>query len=148
MDWNHLLPILGIGGIIAALIGILGAVVGAYVQSKFQYRKQLNEYEHDLKKQRYLAINILLLTKLDIKNRFESLKRKRPDITTEEELDKEIEMEYMNAFIFASDEVLWHFGLFVSDTSRKNYSYTTEAMRKDLWGKNEVLTTQMHFFKK
>ena len=147
MNWSQLLPLLGIGSILAAIIGIIGAIIGAYMQNRFQYKKQINEYEHDLKKKRYLAINILLLTKLNIKHRFEDLKRHRPYIQTEDQLDKEIEMEYYNAFLFASDEVLWYFGIFVADQSRESYHSMALAMRKDLWTKNSKVTSEMHFFK-
>jgi hypothetical protein len=143
---KEILPLLGIGSILAAIIGIVGAVVGAYMQNRFQYRKQINEYEHDLKKKRYLAINILLLTKLNMKHRFEDLKRHRPHIQTENQLDKEIEMEYYNAFLFASDKVLWHFGIFVSDRSHESYHKMALAMREDLWGKTTTVTSEMHFF--
>lgn len=128
MNWTELLPLLGIGG-------ILGGIVGAYFQYKFQHRTQLKQYEYEVKQKRYFAINLFMLTKIDIQNGLIFLKNIRPDITTEEKLDKEIEMETLNTYLFASNDVINALMQFRKNPTYKEYYKTANAMRKDLWGK-------------
>jgi hypothetical protein len=128
MTWIELLPLLGLGGII-------GGVVGAYFQYKFQHQTQLKQYEYEVKQKRYFAINLFMLNKLDIQNGLIFMKNIRPDITTEEKLDKEIEMETLNTYLFASNDVINALIQFRKNPTYKEYYQTANAMRKDLWGK-------------
>lgn len=137
MNWLELLSLLGLGGII-------GGVIGSFFQSKFQHEKQLKEWEHELKKKRYLCINILLLTKIGIDKDLSFLKSNRPDITTQADLDKEIEMEFYNSFLFASADVIQALRMFRAQPSHTTYSAAAVAMRRDLWNKDISLTPIIH----
>lgn len=132
MNLIQLLAALGIGG-------ILGGFTGAYFQSKFQHQAKIKEWEHELKKKRYLCINILLLAKIDTSKDLKLLSNNRPDITSEAELDKEIQAEFLNSMMFANNEVVNKFAKFISDPDHVNYTSIVEAMRKDLWGDKNTL---------
>lgn len=128
MDWLQILPVLGLGSLI-------GGVIGAFFQSKFQHQKQLKEWEHEVKRKRYFALNVLLITKIDVPSRIASLSNIRPDINTEEQMDKEIEVELLNAILFASDNVLKEIKDFIAKPSTLSYHNVAMAMRRDLWKK-------------
>jgi hypothetical protein len=136
MTWIELLPLLGIGGII-------GGIVGAYFQFKFQHQTQLKEFEYKEKRKRYFCINMLLLTKLD-KNGLAKIKKHRPEMTTIEKLDDEIETELLNSYLFASNDVIKALIKFKNDASYDNYYQATNAMRKDLWGKKMIFEKELH----
>jgi len=61
------------------------------------------------------------------------LTRYRPDMRGPEDLDRELELEYHNAMIFASDKVLRRFSAFLQDKSMPNYEAVARAMREDLY---------------
>ena len=50
-----------------------------------------------------------------------------------EDLHREVELEYHNAMLFASDKVLKHFATFLGDKSMANYEVVARAMREDLY---------------
>lgn len=131
MDWLQLLPLFGIGT-------ILGGVVGGYFQSQFQHRTRVKEWEHELKKKRYLCINLLIITKLNIDKALPSLQLSRPEIQTEEDLDREILMEYNNSTLFASNRVIWAFKAFLANPNHNTYTILTIGMRRDLWGERSL----------
>lgn len=131
MDLLQILPILGIGS-------VLGGLAGAFFQSRFQHQKQLKEWEHELKKKRYLSMNIFFLTKIDVEKGLPFLKNIRPDILTEVQLDKEIEVEFFNSLLFSSEKVINACTQFIKEPSYVEYCNVVFAMRKDLWGHKKV----------
>ena len=122
---------------IVALIAALGAgsVVVAFVQSRLDRQKHLNEQEHDLKSKRYLCILILMLSKLEPKTSVPHLALHRPDLKNLGDLDAELRMELFNAVLFASDDVMTAMAEFVSTGGYPAYIRTAAAMRRDLWNK-------------
>jgi hypothetical protein len=61
------------------------------------------------------------------------LQRRRPDMNGVEDLYRELELEYHNAMLFASDKVLKHFAAFLQDKTMANYEAVARAMREDLY---------------
>jgi hypothetical protein len=61
------------------------------------------------------------------------LKRHRPDMNGIDDLDRELELEYHNAMIFASDKVLKQLEAFLQDKSMANYEKVARSMREDLY---------------
>ena len=94
--------------LITALIAALGigSILGAFFQSRFEQQKQVKQQEHELKQRRYGAILILLLTKLNPKTGLTKTRAIRPDLQTVSDVANEIETEFLNSFLFASDEVI------------------------------------------
>lgn len=68
------------------------------------------------------------------KYELEQLKRHRPDIQNFKNLDRELEMEYHNAMLFASDQVLSSLRVFIDNKTPDNWVVVAQNMRKDLYG--------------
>jgi hypothetical protein len=126
---------------LAPLITALGAgsVVGAFVQSRLDRQKHLNEQEHELKRRRYLCILILMLSKLEPKTGIPHLALVRPDLQGLDDLDAEIRLELFNAMLFGSDAVIAAMADFVASAGYPAYIRTVTAMRRDLWNKKTTI---------
>ncbi|MFH0769506.1 MAG: hypothetical protein V1932_08110 [Chloroflexota bacterium] len=118
-----------------AAIG-LGGILGAYFQSRFQHQKEVKEDIHQLKRQRYGAILIQMLTILDPERGLSKAQKFRPDLKDVEDFKEEVKTEMLNSVLFASDEVISAMAEFVKSPSYPSYVKTASAMRKDLWGKD------------
>lgn len=121
----------------------LGGIVGAYVQGKLEEAKRVRQQEHDLKKQRYATILVLMLTKLDPGDGLRKAKAIRPDLQNVSSVDSEIRAEAMNAFLFANDEVVAALAGFVQRPDYPNYRNVALSMRRDLWGKGTKLQDEV-----
>ena len=112
-----------------------GSVLTAFVQSRLDRKKHLNEQEHELKRRRYLCILILMLSKLEPKTGVPHLALHRPDLRDLDDLDAEIRLELFNAMLFGSDDVIAAMADFIARTGYPAYIRTVTAMRRDLWNK-------------
>ena len=122
------------------LVSILGAfgiggLVGAFFKSRFELWKEIRTEERELKLTRYKCIMILLLAKLDPQNGICHLTSRRSDIKTEQDLDKEIETEFLNGLLYAGDDVIIAISNFIRKPNRQTCAHVGFLMRKDLWGK-------------
>jgi hypothetical protein len=50
-----------------------------------------------------------------------------------EDMGRELELEYHNTMLFASDKALKHFVAFLQDKTMANYEAVARAMREDLY---------------
>lgn len=116
-------------------IGI-GGILGAYFQSLFLHRKEIKEDIHNLKRTRYGAILIQMLTILDPERGLSKVAKIRPDLKDVEDFMEEVRVETLNSVLFASDEVIKAMSEFVKNPSYSSYIKTASAMRRDLWGKH------------
>ena len=114
----------------------LGAILGAYFNSRFQRRKEIEEDIHQLKRQRYGAILIQMLTILDPKRGLAKAQQFRPDLQNVEDFKEEVKIEMLHSVVFANDKVIKTMAEFVKNPSDATYIKTASAMRKDLWGKD------------
>lgn len=121
----------------------LGSILGAFFQSRFEQQKQVKEQEHDLKHRRYSAILILLLTKLDPKKGLVKTRAIRPDLQNLADIEKEIETEFLNSILFASDDVIRALADFIQNPNHSSYIKVATAMRKDLWGKKTSINEEV-----
>jgi len=112
----------------------LGGIFGAYFQSRFQHQKEVKEDIHQLKRKRYGAILIQMITTLD-PERLSKTQAFRPDLTDIEDLKEEIKTEMLNSVLFANDEVIIAMAEFIQTPNHSSYIKTASAMRKDLWNK-------------
>ena len=131
--------------LLAALITALGlgSILGAFFQSRFEQQKQIKEQEHELKQRRYGAILILLLTKLDPKTGLAKTRAIRPDLQTLDDVEKEIETEFLHSVLFASDDVIRALAEFIQNPNHASYVKVAIAMRKDLWGKKTFINEEV-----
>jgi hypothetical protein len=124
--WNEIalaLSSLGVGGLL-----------GVFAKSILDKRQLMFSKVFDFKEVRYKAITILMLAAVNpTKYDQTQLRMRRPEITDLDDLGRELELEYYNAMLFASDDVLRNFEVFLKDKSMANYEAVARAMRRDLY---------------
>ena len=126
-----------IGDVVSLLAALgLGAILGAYFKSRFEHRKEVEADIHKLKRDRYGAILIQMLTIIDPEKGIPKLKEHRPDLKNIEDIEDEIRTEMLNSILFANDDVITSMSDFLSKPTQDTYIKVTLAMRKDLWGKS------------
>lgn len=121
--------------IISLISGLgLGGLLGALAKSLLDKQQMRFTKIFDFKEARYKAISILMLTAVDNSDyAWGQLKMRRPEINSTEDLNNELEVEYYNAMLFASNKVLESFKTFLTDKNLANYEIIVRAMRKDLY---------------
>ncbi len=112
---------------------ILGAFIGVILKHIFEKKSKIFEQYQNKKEQRYLCIILLMEALLNFDSSFTKLKRHRPDITSKKELLEELEAEYYNMILFASEVVLLNISEFIKNPSSHTFKKVGLAMRKDLW---------------
>ncbi len=123
---------------IVAFIGSAG-IIGASLTYYFDKRKQIKFREQEYKETRYKAI-ILQMRILRNPDNFRYYKLKRPDWQTINDVENELEDEWYNSILFASDDVIKSLKEFIlKPDDYRNYAKTAFAMRKDLWNKKTSL---------
>jgi len=127
---------LSLEGIVSFVSAIgIGGIAGAYLQLRFQHQKDIKEDIHQLKRQRYGAILIQMLTVLDPAHGLSKTQQFRPDLKNIEDFKEEVKVEMLNGVLYASDEVIKAMAEFVNNPTYPSYIKTASAMRKDLWGR-------------
>jgi hypothetical protein len=63
----------------------------------------------------------------------EMLRKHRPEIKNTEDLERELQLEYHNAMIFASDALLDALAAFLAEKSPANWKAVARAMKRDLY---------------
>jgi len=136
--------------ILALLTAIgLGGIIGAYFQSRFQHQKEVQEDIHNLKRQRYGAILIQMLTILAPQRGLLKAQQFRPDLKDVADFKEEVKTEMLHSVLFASDDVIKAMAEFLQNPSYSSYIKTTVAMRRDLWGKKTKINESiLHVFGK
>jgi hypothetical protein len=130
----------------AALAGLIGVLLGSaatsFFQSHFNFKKELLDRESSFREVRYKAIAIMMYSKLHPET-LDFLTMRRPEIKNQEDLEQELNMELMNSFLFANDEVIKNFNLFIKNSSEESFIKTMLAMRKDLWGRKTKVNAEI-----
>jgi hypothetical protein len=122
-DFALILSSLGVGGLL-----------GVFVKSVLDKRQLKFSKVFDYKEVRYKAITILMLAAVNpTKYDLAQLRIRRPEIADLDDLDRELDLEYHNAMLYASDSVLRNFKVFLADKSMVNYEAVARAMRRDLY---------------
>jgi hypothetical protein len=128
--YEELLAILGVLGV--------GSLIATCLTYIFDKRKRIKFSEQEEKEKRYKS----LVQKMRIVIQPEDMKyvkEHRPDLKNIEDWKKEIQQEWFNSLLFASDEVIRALKEFVLNPSDMTYAKTVLAMRKDLWNKKTKL---------
>jgi len=121
------LSVIGIGGVLTASITYL-----------WEKRKERQFKENELKEKRYLCTLLLMYAFIN-PNELDNLKRNRPEIKNLKGLERELQLEWVNSWIFASDETIKLFKDFLDSPNEKTFAKTILSMRKELWGKETRL---------
>ncbi len=94
----------------------VGGLLGVFAKSIFDRRHLKFTKIFEFKERRYQAISILMLAASNPSNyAIAKLTQRRPDIGNREDLDRELEVEYNNAMLFASDAVLRRLKEFIGE---------------------------------
>lgn len=121
----------------------IGGILGAYFQSRFQRQKEVSEDIHNLKRQRYGAILIQMLTILNPKRGLSKTQAFRPDLITVDDFKEEVKTEILHSVLFANDEVIKSLVECIRSPDHASYIKTVVSMRKDLWCKKTSVDEQV-----
>lgn len=121
--------------IVLILSGVgVGGLLGVFAKAMLDRRHLKFAKVFDYKQTRYQALVILMWVAMHPSDyEFAQLKKRRPALTNVAELDRELELEYHNAMLYASNKVLANLRDFISDKSLNNWKAATRAMKKDLY---------------
>jgi len=110
--------------------GLLGVFAKSFLDKQHHKFSKIFEY----KEARYKAIMIMMWVAMN-PSEYElgQLAKHRPDIKGIDELDRELDLEYHNAMLYASDEVLGTLKQFLKNKNLESWKLITRAMRKDLY---------------
>jgi len=114
------------------LIGF-GGLVAAWFTSRLERRASVEGSRQEFKDRRYKCTIILMIARLNFEQHRKKLHEARPDISTQEDLAFELQVEWYNMFLFASDAVLRTFQDFILTPNHETFHKAALAMREDLW---------------
>lgn len=124
---------LAVASLLLSGLGV-GGLVGAYAKSFLDQRQLKFSKVFDFKEARYKAIMILMWVAMHPDDHeFTMLKQHRPQIMGVAELDRELQLEYHNAMLYASDSVLDGLSRFIEQKDLAAWKAVTRAMRDDLY---------------
>lgn len=119
--------------LILSSLGV-GGLLGAYGKAVLDKRHLKFSKVFEFKEKRYQAMMILMWVAMNPSAyELEQLQSRRPEIKTIEELDRELQLEYHNAMLFASNRVLKSFATFIATKTPENWRAVTRAMNRDLY---------------
>jgi hypothetical protein len=118
----------------------LGGIAGAVVQYLVERRKQVQSQHFDFKQRRYGSIIITMIARIGPREDLPKLTAVRPDLRTMEDVARELDVELLNAFLFAGDPVIERLAEFIQSPSRRTLLGVADAMRRDLYGHSNNLT--------
>lgn len=112
----------------------IGGLLGVFAKSFLDKQQHKFSKVFEYKEARYKAIMILMwVTMNPTEFELDKLMKHRPDIRNINELDEELKLEYHNAMLFASDEVLSAMSDFLEKKNIEAWKVVTKAIRKDLY---------------
>jgi hypothetical protein len=113
----------------------LGGIAGAVVHYMVERRKQVQSHHFEFKQKRYGAILILMIARIGPREDMPKLTARRPDLAHMDDVIRELDVELLNGFLFASDPVIEALAAFNHEPSRRTLLAVADAMRRDLYGR-------------
>lgn len=130
---------------VLTLLG-LGSVIGAYVTSLLDKKKELEFKLLEQKERRYKSCLLYMNTFFEPKN-IKYLSNRQPDIDNAHDVIEYLKMEYYEMMLYASKEVILFVKIFIESPSRENFLKTILYMRKDLKvNKNDLSLQEIIFW--
>jgi hypothetical protein len=121
--------------ILTALISfVFGTVLGTYLRIRWERSNAAQLQKQEYKTQRYKAIIILMYGLLDFDKSQAMLKAQGRFFNRSKDLVDELMVEWNNALLFASDNVLRTLNDFIKNPTQEKFRHGALAMREDLWG--------------
>ncbi|MBL1278658.1 MAG: hypothetical protein COA33_000155 [Fluviicola sp.] len=125
------LGLIGIGGILQAVVTY---IIGS--------RKKKSDAKQELKEKRYKAILLLCYAFVNYAREHTKLVINRPNITSKEELLNELNAEWVNMSLYASDNVISKMKNLLETQNANSYNSLIIEMRKDLYSVKTKLTPE------
>lgn len=117
-------------------IGLIG--IGGLLKSSFDYfisiQKMKIDSKNTFKETRYKSIILLCYALVNFEKQNTSLTINRPDLTSKITLENELQVEFINMSLFASDKVILSMKYFLEIQNNKTLNNLAITMRKDLYG--------------
>jgi len=127
---------------IISAIGLIG--LGGLLKGVLDFfiadRRRKSETKHQFKETRYKAIILLCYTYVNFEREGTTLIVQRPDINSKERLYNELNAEWINITLYASDKVLLSMKKFLESNNESEFNEMILAMRKDLYGIKTKIT--------
>lgn len=119
-----------------AAIGLLGigGLLGNYFQIHWQRRSAALSQKQEFKETRYKCIIMLMYVSLDFDKRGLGLEKFGRNFRSRNEVLEELQTEWHNMILFASDGALKAVHSFIQSPSAPRFKAAALAMRADLWG--------------
>ena len=130
VDYEIIIAVLGVVGI--------GGVIATSLTYIFEKRKQSKFSEQAEKEKRYKAM-VLHMRTIVKPDDLKYMQLHRPDLKDMTDVKNEVETEWYNSLLFASDDVIKSLKEFILKPNNTTYAKTVIAMRKDLWNKKTSL---------
>lgn len=129
--------------IVIALLGVVGtaSIITACLTYVFDKRKKIAFREQEYKEMRYKAM-VLHMKCLLIPSDLKYMQLQRPDLKNMDDVKNEVETEWYNSLLFASDDVIKSLKEFIQTPNNTTYAKTVFAMRKDCWNKKTSLKAE------
>lgn len=123
------------------LIGI-GGVIQAVVTYVIGLRKKKSDAKQELKEKRYKIILLLCYAFVNYEREHTKLVINRPNITSKEELLNELNAEWINMSLYASDNIISKMKNLLELQNKETYNSLIIEMRKDLYSVKTKLTSK------
>ncbi|QMU66058.1 MAG: hypothetical protein GKR88_18450 [Flavobacteriaceae bacterium] len=121
---------------IISAIGLIG--LGGLLKGLLDFfiadKKRKSETKHQFKETRYKAIILLCYTYVNFEREGTTIIVQRPDIDSKERLYNELNAEWINMILYASDKVLLSMKNFLESGKESEFNELIISMRKDLYG--------------
>jgi len=125
--------------IILSLLGIIG--VGGIISALLNKSKEIEFQKLEQKQKRYKSMLLYMDVFFEPKN-IKYLSSRQPDIDTSEDVIEYLKAEYHEMLLYASKGVVLAAKKFIESPNRDNFLQVVLAMRKDLWIKKSDLDIQ------
>ena len=120
--------------IILSLLGVIG--IGGIITALINKNKEIEFQKLEQKQKRYKCIHLFMDVFLEPKN-IKYLSSRQPDINTSDDVLEYLKAEYYEMLLYASKEVILATKDFINSPNRDNFLQVFLAMRKDLWIKRK-----------
>ncbi|HVU27846.1 MAG TPA: hypothetical protein VHG71_08945 [Verrucomicrobiae bacterium] len=126
MNATTILSILGTLG--------LGGLISSYLTILWQRRNENKAKHQEYKESRYKCIILLMHAYMNFEQNKDMLIKHGYEIQSKKDLAELLRTEHINSFLFASDDFIKTFQIFIETPTEENIRKVALAIRKDLWG--------------
>ena len=127
MNENLITPLTGL------LVGLgIGSLLTAWVQHSLKLKEAIRESQRKDLEARYRVIILLMYAAMNFEDNKSALRIHRPDLQDRKSVLDELNAEWYNMMLFASQKGLDSLRTFIQRPDKENLQATASAMRCDL----------------